>query len=170
MAENQGPISGSYWVNSDKLIAGPYPAPWFVLGNMRRDLQPLLDAGVTYFLDLTEEGEVRAYAPTLEKEAEAHEIEVVHQRMAIVDMDVPSIEFMREILDTLDVAVDAGHTVYVHCLGGIGRTGTVVGCWLVRHGMAGEAALQEIVRLRDGRTNSPQTPEQFEMVRAWREW
>ena len=33
--------------------------------------------------------------------------------------------------------------VYVHCWGGIGRTGTVVGCWLVRHGMTGDEALAE---------------------------
>lgn len=34
-------------------------------------------------------------------------------------------------------ALAAGQTVYVHCYGGIGRTGTVVGCWLVRHGLSG---------------------------------
>jgi len=35
--------------------------------------------------------------------------------------------------------------------------------------MAGQTALDEIVRLREGRTNSPQTPEQSDMVRKWSE-
>ncbi len=30
----------------------------------------------------------------------------------------------------------ANGAVYVHCWGGVGRTGTVVGCWLLRHGYA----------------------------------
>lgn len=31
--------------------------------------------------------------------------------------------------------------VYLHCWGGIGRTGTIVGCWLARNGFPGKAAL-----------------------------
>ena len=42
---------------------------------------------------------------------------------------------MTRILDDVDAALADGGAVYVHCWGGIGRTGTVVGCWLVRHGL-----------------------------------
>ena len=41
-----------------------------------------------------------------------------------------------------------GGTVYVHCWGGIGRTGTVVGCWLVRHGLDEGDAIARIAALR----------------------
>ena len=44
----------------------------------------------------------------------------------------------------VDDALGEGRTVYVHCWGGIGRTGTVVGCWLVRHGLTGRGALDQI--------------------------
>ncbi|MBN1562942.1 MAG: dual specificity protein phosphatase family protein, partial [Anaerolineae bacterium] len=135
----------------------------------REQLRPLLAAGVTLFLDLTEENEASSYLLDLLAEAKAQGIKVEHRRRAIPDMEIPSAEFMVGILDAIDEAIDAGQIVYVHCLGGIGRTGTVVGCYLVRHGMAGQAALDEIVRLREGRTNSPQTPEQFDMVREWSE-
>jgi len=46
----------------------------------------------------------------------------------------------------------------------------VVGCYLARRGMGGEAALQEITRLRQGiasTRHSPETEEQREMVRNW---
>ena len=50
---------------------------------------------------------------------------------------------MASILDAIDAALDGGKTVYVHCWGGVGRTGTVVGCWLVRHGKTGDEALRQ---------------------------
>ncbi len=64
--------------------------------------------------------------------------------------------------------------MYVHCWGGIGRTGTVVGSWLVRHGvMAPEQALDLLTELRAsdrgaGHRRSPETPEQRAFVRRWR--
>ncbi|GIT00631.1 MAG: hypothetical protein CM1200mP26_23430 [Acidimicrobiales bacterium] len=54
----------------------------------------------------------------------------------IPDMGLPSggPDEMARILDNLDGALTAGGKAYVHCWGGLGRTGTVVGCWLARHG------------------------------------
>lgn len=43
---------------------------------------------------------------------------------------------MHQILDAMDSSIDAGLPVYVHCWGGIGRTATVVGCWLRRRNLA----------------------------------
>jgi len=62
----------------------------------------------------------------------------------------------------------------VHCWGGVGRTGTVVGCWLARHGIAnGEEVLDHIARLRQGDLArrdrpSPETDTQRALVRSWR--
>ncbi len=36
----------------------------------------------------------------------------------------------------------------MHCWGGVGRTGTVVGCWLVRHGLDDGDAIARIATLR----------------------
>ena len=70
--------------------------------------------------------------------------------MPIHDVSTPTQAQMARILDAIDAALAVGHAVYLHCYGGIGRTGTVVGCYLVRHGMDGEEALAEIARLRQG--------------------
>lgn len=102
--------------------------------------------------------------------------EVQWERHPIVDVSIPkSPEQMTGILDAVDAALDSGDIVYVHCRGGIGRTGTVVGCWLVRHGLTGEEALAQVdewwrgmAKARPGRC-SPETYEQRQYVLGWRE-
>ena len=168
------PIPDSYWVVPGQFLAGAYPgARWE--GQARKRLRLLLDAGVTFALDLTEEGEyeLRPYAHLLGREANVMARRVVHWRMSIPDRDTPTREQMARILDVIDGALREGQVIYVHCYGGIGRTGTVVGCYLVRHGMGGEEALAEIAYLRRGTANgwrlSPQTKAQREMVQGWSE-
>ena len=163
--------NGHYRVR-ERLLAGEYPA-----GLNKRmpksTLRQLLDAGVTFFLDLTEEWEkgLPPYTPALRAEAQAMDRMVEHHRIPIPDFETPTVDQMRDILDTLDAALAGGHTVYVHCYAGIGRTGTVVGCYLVRHGKSGIEALDELTRLRHGSTlgdsPSPVTDEQRRLVYYW---
>lgn len=164
------PIPDSYWVIPGKLLAGEYPGaldPEEACVKLRR----FLSAGVTYFLDLTEEGELDPYVTTLQEEATNLQIPVTHRRMPIPDYHTPTVEGMRAILAAIDGALSAGQVVYVHCWGGIGRTGTVVGCWLVEQGMSGKEALAQIQRLRqgtpDGWKRSPETEAQTSMVWGW---
>ena len=154
------PIYNAYWVRPERLMAGSHPA-----GNnetqTRDNVNLLREAGITFFVDLTEAGEDISYAPFIGPDAQ-------YRHFPIVDMQTPDAPFMQRILDSIDTAIDAGQTVYVHCFAGIGRTGTVIGCWLVRHGLAGEAALDEIERLREGQIDSPQTNAQRNMILGWR--
>lgn len=168
MAQSQtsnGPIPDSYWVEPGRLLAGEYPGalnPDVAQDKLRR----FLDAGVTMFLDLTQAGEygLEPYAPLLRGQAE-------HRRMPIPDGGTPTAEEMTRILEAIDDALRAGQVIYVHCFGGIGRTGTVVGCYLVRHGLSGVQALAELARLRrgtpDGWKESPETRAQCAMVMGW---
>jgi hypothetical protein len=80
---------------------------------------------------------------------------------------------MKAILDQLDESLGAGRRIYLHCWGGIGRTGTTVGCYLVRHGLNGEQALrqlaewwQEVPKSRI-HPSSPETREQVNFVLNW---
>jgi predicted protein tyrosine phosphatase len=159
---------GVYWVQPGKLLAGPNPGSWNE-NQARQRLRRLLNIGVTFFVDLTEPGEMKDYQLSASSEATTLKRDIIYRQLSIRDMDVPDSSRMTAILNTIDTAIHRGHLVYVHCLAGIGRTGTVVGCYLVRHGMTGEDALSEIVRLRGGQTDAPQTEEQSRMVRTWGE-
>jgi protein-tyrosine phosphatase len=166
------PIDDSYWLVPGRLLAGEYPGAR-IKDEARRKLRSFLDAGVDFFLDLTEEDEgLEPYAVILQEEAKAQDRKVVYRRLPIPDMDTPTTERMSEIQQTIAAALESGRTVYVHCWGGIGRTGTVLGCYLVAHEVSVAEALAEIQRRRrgtkDGWKKSPQTPAQVDFMKKWR--
>jgi predicted protein tyrosine phosphatase len=170
--ELERPIPDSYWVQPGRLLAGEYPGdrdPAEARAKVRR----LLAAGVSFFLDLTEEDEygLQPYRHLLEAQTDGLSRPIQHRRMPIRDEHAPTPDHMAAILATIDEALAAGHTVYVHCWGGIGRTGTVVACHLIGRGRTARASLAELTRLRKGIPDddmpSPATRAQRAFVRAW---
>jgi ADP-ribosylglycohydrolase len=165
------PLPNTYWVEPGRLLAGEYPGAGSLVETTSR-LQKLLAAGVTLFVDLTAEGELNAYH-TLFEYAQG-ENAIKHSRHYIKDHDVPkSPKIMQEILDTIDAHLANNGVAYVHCRAGIGRTGTTVGCYLVRSGLGADAALDRLNDLwcesERSRTwpSVPETEEQIEFIRGW---
>jgi protein-tyrosine phosphatase len=168
------PHGNTYWVDPGRLLAGEYPgAPYG--GDALTKLRQYLDAGVDYFVDLTEQGELEPYEDCLHAEAAKRGKKVEYRRFPIRDGSTPkSPGQMCEILDMIETAVSKKGIVYVHCLGGIGRTGTVIGCHLTRHGHVGDAALTRLRELFAGMdkarfTRSPENAQQENWVRNWKE-
>ena len=168
------PIIESYWVEEDHFLAGEYPGSYNP-EDMRRRMDAFLESGIRTFIDLTQPHELVPYEAILKEEARIYDSKAIYHRFAIRDHGVPSTQTMSLILDTIDAAIQNGSPVYVHCWGGVGRTGTVVGCYLVRHGMPAKKALERVNALYKTRPHdyflvrSPETEEQADFVRNWRE-
>ena len=169
----KGPIPDSYWVIDGKLLAGEYPGTSDV-AKTRTKLEKFLDAGIRTFVDLTERDEgLTTYDAVLRELSAERGLETKHIRHAIRDVSVPRDKaLMTTILSTIQEEIAAGRPVYVHCGGGIGRTGTVIGCWLVERGLSGAAAIHRIAELRkhtpDAFKRSPESDEQRHYICEWK--
>lgn len=189
--------SYSYWVVSNRLMAGDYPGVqkpgnplrWLVsicysiLASVRTPskgwygssarFKELIQSGINSFVDLTEETELPEYASTLNNIGRLNGLDIRYARWPIKDRTVPPHQYMSGILDYIDQELAAGRNVYVHCLRGLGRTGITVGCYMVRHGQTGPESVDELHHLRRYTLSSwlpsPQTSQQREMIINWSE-
>ena len=166
------PIPNSYWVIPKRFLAGEYPGG-FNNDRVRQRLDACLDAGLDTFINLTKPDELPPYITVLREEAKAYSRDVKVINLPIHDFGLPTHAEMVDILNHIDDALATGRNVYLHCWGGIGRTGTTVGCYLVRHGMTGDQALAQLTQWWEHdprRAYYPRTPETDEQVKFVREW
>lgn len=178
------PLPNSYWA-TPYLVACEFPYCPLTPADIARKktkqkLDALLLAGVRTFIDLTEPHELFPYYPHLESRCQLLGIdpkEVEYHNFPIRDRSLPeSVDFVRKILDVLRDNEKRGRICAVHCRGGIGRTGLVVGCWLVESGVArdGQHALQliaeewKMVEKCKRFPCSPETGPQFEFVKNFK--
>jgi hypothetical protein len=176
---NDLPLPRSYWVAPGKLLAGAHP------GSSERseangNLSGLVAVGVTRVISSMEESErnhsgkaVVDYAATIKQMAAERGRGIECLRYPIVDGSIPTTAMMTATLNQIDEAIGAGGTVYVHCWGGRGRTGLVVCCWLIRHGIAAPAQavehLQTLIQHNAAAFHpTPENSKQRDFVRNWR--
>ena len=118
------PLFNSYAV-TDWLFAGEYPGDKDS-SKLREKINQLDLFGITHIFDLTEESELLPYAQLLPGT-------IKHHRFPIVDQCVPnSIESVQKLVREIEDIHknEQSAKVYIHCWGGVGRTGTIVCCFL----------------------------------------
>jgi len=165
---------------SSRIVACEYP---YSPGVPKSKLDNLLRAGIRTFIDLTEPNELIPYSTGLKRRAEMlglpqSEVDAIeYHRFAIPDRCTPaSHKLVSEVCTVLEDCQGRGRKAAIHCRGGVGRTGTIVGCWLVQSGVAqnGKEALAFIerewrqVEKSKRFPKSPETGNQEEYVRSFR--
>jgi len=167
------PFDRSYWVLPGKLMAGEIPAAQTTQATIEK-LTALANCGIKTIINLMETTETD-YDGNLFYNYELHikTLNISMIRLPIVDLSIPSVDKMKNILSQIDESIQQGKPVYVHCWGGIGRTGNVVGCYLIEHGFANRENVFDFIDYLKRTTNaadrlSPETEEQREFVRQWK--
>ena len=167
-------IPQHYPIEPGKLMAGEYPGSLHPATALER-IRLLVAAGVRTFVDLTRpEDGLAPYAGMLDGIAAETGHTLRHLPFPIPDMGVPTPETARAAMDAIRGSIESDPAVYIHCWGGIGRTGTIAGCWLREAGLGPDEALQRVQHLYATHMRkvavhprSPQTAEQRRFVSAW---
>jgi atypical dual specificity phosphatase len=136
------------WLEGDNLAACRFP---------RTDeaLRELADRGVGLLINLHE----RPHAP--ERLARYGMTEL---HLPVADFTSPTPEQLERGVDAMERAFHSGTRVAVHCGAGLGRTGTLLACYLVRRGLTADEAVAHVRRLRPG---SVETAAQEAAVRSF---
>ena len=88
-----------------------------------------------------------------------HGLDLLH--LPVADFTPPSRDAISEFLDKARFYQHEGKGIVVHCGAGIGRTGTMIACYLVDKGFDAEQAIQMV---REARPGSIETPEQEQVI------
>ena len=130
------------WIVEDELAAMGAPDGY------DEDFEELQTRGVGALVSLTEKA-------ILSDGAEKHGFTYLH--LPIPDRTAPELFQIRQFTHFCEQNIDQDRPVAVHCLAGIGRTGTVAACYLVYRGIRAEKAIS---RVRKNRPRSIETLEQ----------
>jgi atypical dual specificity phosphatase len=136
------------WLEDGKLAACRYPRD-------AKSLRQLSEQGVTVLVNLHEQ----AHAPDVLAQ---HGLTEIH--LPVADFQPPTADQLEQGVVAIEAALAAGKRVAVHCGAGLGRTGTLLACYLVKQGLKPEQAIARIRALRPG---SVETQQQEAAVSAY---
>jgi len=133
------------WLFENKLAAMAYP--------QSEDAFTLLyQIGIRAVLNLSE--------TPLPYEA-SNTLGLLTRHIPIADFSAPTLQQAKEAVTVISSCLDRNMPVAVHCLAGLGRTGTILACYLVGMEMSANNA---IIIIREWRPGSIEVPEQEAVV------
>lgn len=104
-------------------------------------LSSLRENAITAILSLSEDPLERALL---------QEFDFAYRHVPIADFTAPTPEQVEEAIRFIDEQTAQRHGVLVHCHAGMGRTGTLLACFLVSRGWSPDEAIETVRRKRPG--------------------
>ena len=134
---------------------------WLIEGEIAGMAKP---ASSVYDFEFLKENSFEAIVSLTEfplNEALVEEFGFSVKHLPVRDFEAPTLEQVKDFIAFAEKARVEGKKLVVHCDAGIGRTGTVLACYLVSKGYNAAKAIEEV---RVKRPGSVETIEQEELV------
>ena len=126
----------SDWILDEQILAIRLPD--------REDIEQLARLGITLVVTVVSE----SYADPIAGWCKSFGVR--SERYLVDDMAAPEMDQIRSFVAETRAELERGGKVAVHCLGGIGRTGTMIACFLVSEGEEARAAIRAVRHRRSG--------------------
>ncbi len=139
------------WVIQDEIAGMARPV------SVVPDLEFLKDNGIEAIVSLTE-------LPLHKTLIEEFGFEYKH--IPVADLTSPTQKQIEEFVTFVNNLISSKKKIVVHCDAGIGRTGTMLACYLVNKGRSAKNAITEVRKKRPG---SIETMEQEETIEKYEE-
>ena len=134
--------------------------------DLETDIAAIKNSGYSALVTLMEEQELKYYGvpkPHMESITKSHELDWFFLPIKDIDIPDPAFEQAWKIAgQQLISLLTNGHSIVVHCLGGLGRSGTIAARLLVELGIEPDEAID---RVRLARPGAIQTRAQEHYVR-----
>ncbi len=153
-------IYGDVWRKVHGSITGkPYKFSWLIENKLAGssiptsvdEVQWVIDQGVKSIITVREEPLDESWIK-----------DVKYLHVLSDDMGVPKLSDLVSAVDFIHKRITNNEPVMIHCLAGMGRTGTLLACYIVKHQkMSAEEAIQKV---REERPGSIQSISQEEII------
>ncbi|KAL9935524.1 hypothetical protein V8E36_005872 [Tilletia maclaganii] len=137
---------------------------------MKRPMSKLMTDTIRYFRKKNVKLVVRLNNPLYDKKV-FEDAGIRHVDMYFDDGSNPSTEILREFIKLADEVVKAGGVIAVHCKAGLGRTGVLIGAYLIwSHGFTANEVIGFMRLMRPGCVVGPQQHFMYTQFVEWVRW